>query len=294
MDQKNFKAWLESIDKQISTEKIDLNNLDLACDPSDIQQLFPEVLEKKPLQSKKPSPAVGSLNSTSKISSRKNSIQEVVGSFQLSRTSSVSEKKIPQKQIRGLYNKELVFKPQINKKSQKIAQGLGSSAQRLMMSKSAKNTDAFSFLSQTPSRDSLSSLQSEFGRLESSLRKSFKTQMHKSINIQMSVQKMLDWNRLRLQKINKNREKRLKEDLEECSFKPNIKTKEPQTKSSTQALEKRDLSSGVVKGAYSIKGSMPLVIENTKEPEPQVLDITDEEYSHAVKRLHWELEAIFT
>ncbi|OMJ76202.1 hypothetical protein SteCoe_24458 [Stentor coeruleus] len=294
MDQKNFKTWLENIDKQISTEKIDLDNLNLAYDPSDIQELFPDVLEKKIPQNKKPLPTFGSLNSTSKISSRKSSIQEVVGSFQLSRTSSTSEKKIPQKQMKGLYNKELVFKPQINKKSQKIAQGLGSSAQRLMMSKSAKNTDAFSFLSQTPSCDSLTSLQSEFGRLENSLMKSHKTKIHKNVNIQISVQKMLDWNRLRLQKINQNREKRLKEDLEECSFKPNIKAKDPQIKNSTQTLEKQDLTAGIVKGAYSIKGSMPLIIENTKEPEPQVKDITDEEYNHAVKRLHWELEAIFT
>ena len=298
MNKKEFSKWIEKVEKEIGNKDLDLEGIQLSTNKSKVSSILAQVLQKpKPVPSFK------------KISKSSKSLTTLQNPAKLATPETSA----------SLFR----FKPEISKTSQELAKKLGPSSSRILAPKIRSSMDSLScqtsqmnpyssFNSINPLLTS-SPLPSMVSQLSMASMTSFKTfnsfQSFQSTNsiqstsqfefndklkpksirpqdFEETARRMYDWNKARLERLRLNKETRDKQNLEICTFRPEIREKK-------KVEDVKPALRGVYKGKKGYSGK---IVESewkaVRDCEGDMQDLDEVEYEHALKRLHWELEAI--
>ena len=322
MDQRQFKNWLDNVDKEISQNKISLEGLGLDENICEYLEVFAEKPEqdvntressqktaKRPQKTIKSCEGAGTKDTKTQQERRDRISSEVINDNPRNNSSAMNNHAITNSskgktaivsslsntRSTKFMNKELTFTPLINKKSTLLAQKFGSFNERLLSKQTSKNSSDFGdtyALSTLNDSNSVSSIG------KSSTTKSIPMYRKHSYNgsvtskdsstsrkdFSTSFQKMIDWEGRKIEKLKKIKEDNIKEELSECTFAPKI---------SSFSKQKTEVTAKSTLPIRSYSKKINEVNPAKEEVEPAVLtDITSEEYAHALDRLHWELGSL--
>ena len=298
MNKKEFSKWIEKVESDIGNKDLDLEGIQLSTNKSKVSSILAQVLPK-------PKP-VPSFKKTSKSAK------------------SLATLPNPQKPATPDASASLFkFKPEISKNSQELAKKLGPSSSRILAPKIRSSMDSLagqtsqmnlyssfnsgnpllttSPLPSTVSQPSMASMTSfktfnsfqsfqSTNSVQSSSQYEFNDKLKpKSVkpqDFEETARRIYDWNKARLEKLRRNKETRDKQNLEICTFRPEIRENK-------KFDEAKPALKGIKKGKKGYSGK---VVENdlkfVKDVGGEKEDLDEVEYEHALKRLHWELEAI--
>lgn len=277
MDGKEFKKWLENEDKNLANANNLLEGLGLEENVYEFLQGFvenKEKVEKKEGAGKKIEEKARELRKV-KVETVSDE-QERIETSKLNLLGKIEKPKF--------LNKNLTFAPEINKKSSELAKKLGSFQERLLLSLPVKKSPTDEGIS--IQSDSLSLYSHSFSS-KSLKMNSDCSQISKNSSCTMSVlnagvKKLHDWDHKRVEKQKKVKQRQLREELVNCTFVPQI-SQLPRTKT----IKKPALT----KPSYSCKRETPQIPSEPLE-KSLIFDLTTEEYTRALKRLHWELDSM--
>ena len=300
MDQKEFQKWLTEIDKQISEKSIDLGELNLEDTQYDFLEKF--VSENSYLKNSK---IFGKNDRENDLETEKNEKKNDCNGKKNEKQEQDSKNlKNQEKDYKIIpptasikqksYNKELTFNPKINKNSVIIANSLGNSKERLLSKNNKKNYNDFEVFSNTSMKSESSIKSSDMNTSNKSSYStknslSLKNLKHTKTDLDLNVQKMLDWNKNKLEKQRCIKEENKIAEVEECTFQPKIKE---MPKAVKPLNYKKKPENSLIKKGYSLKAEFQKDKSSTACESIYIPDLTSDEYEHAVKRLHWELNSI--
>jgi hypothetical protein len=275
MEPETFKKWIEDVDKIVSSQVFELSGLKSAVDPN--FYLEKSGLLQDAIDGRQVKHVYETCDDKKMIKKRNNYRFNKLSTGNEKSGGNTMYKKLDFHELESIgnmiFDKELTFKPFISKNSIELARKSGNSRHRVL-GKSSEDSDSSLNLKEVYhmyNKNSLSSLSTT------------KSNLIAPSSAAVSINRMANWEKARLEKQKFFKKKQLKAELEKCSFRPIINKSVP---ASTHPLP---LAVNTPKTYFKKHANPPPTPLYPKSPKP---DLDSIEFDHAVKRLHWELNSI--